>query len=352
MALRIYIGMADGLTAASRRNGAWHMETHLDGRLTQCVAYDPLRPERVYCGTFHDGLWRSDDAGANWRPAGAGLTHRSVMAVAVSRLERGRAPDGSACGVVCVGTEPSALFRSEDGGETWREQRALGELPSAPTWSFPPRPYTHHVRWIEPDPAVAERVFVSIEQGGVMRSLDGGQTFEDRRPGGPCDAHTLASHRDAPGLLYAPSADGMGATGKAIMTSRDGGTTWQPAGGGIRHSYGWSVAVDPGNPERAVYSGAFSPRQAHDSAVAHSTMYHRRPDGTWEEARDGLPDPAGTVIYVLAANPAEPGVFYAACNWGVFRSADAGRRWGTLDLPWPERYRTQHVQGLAVVEAN
>ncbi len=89
------------------------------------------------------------------------------MSVAVSAVEQGA--DG---GVVWAGTEPSALFRSEDGGWHWQELPALRNIPSAPTWSFPPRPWTSHVRWITPDPHEAERIFVGIELGGVMRSLD------------------------------------------------------------------------------------------------------------------------------------------------------------------------------------
>jgi hypothetical protein len=56
------------------------------------------------------------------------LPRPGVFSVAVSAAE----------GAVYAGTEPSALFRSDDGGETWRELTALLELPSRPTWSFPP----------------------------------------------------------------------------------------------------------------------------------------------------------------------------------------------------------------------
>jgi hypothetical protein len=358
---RIYVGMEDGLAVLDNggragSDGVWRLENHLDEMTTQCVAYDPLRPEHVYCGTFDRGLWRSEDAGKTWQPSGEGVTHEAVMAVAVSPTER---VDGR--GVAYSGTEPSALFRSEDGGRHWQEQPALLQVPSVPTWSFPPRPWTHHVRWIELDPAAPGQVFVAIEQGGVMRSLDAGRTFEDRKPGGPRDAHTLATHERAPGRLYAPAADGMGGGGKALMESHDGGASWQPAGAGIGHAYGWSVAVDPGNPENVLYSGAHTPRQAHDREVAESTMYYRQgaagPSGSaasnrggeWREAREGLPAPAGTIVYVLATNHREPGVFYAASNHGVFRSPDAGRSWMRLEAEWPERYHHQHVQGLAVV---
>ena len=63
-----------------------------------------------------------------------------------------------------------------------------------------------------------------------------------------------------------------------------------------------------------------------------------------------MPASKGTLAYRLASNPAEPGVFYAATNQGMYRSPDAGLGWERLDLVWPEGYRQQRVLVLAVVE--
>ena len=48
---------------------------------------------------------------------------------------------------VWVGTEPSRLYRSTDHGDTFELVSAL-DLPSRSSWSFPPRPRTHHVQCI------------------------------------------------------------------------------------------------------------------------------------------------------------------------------------------------------------
>src|SRR5699024_2167756 len=120
---------------------------------------------------------------------GTGITHNRVMSVAVSPTEV-----RNGYRVVWAGTEPSGLFRSEDGGRTWIDCPALLDLPSKSTWSFPPRPHTHHVRWIEPDPHDENRIFVGIELGGVMKSEDKGRTWEDRKPGSQHDCHTLTIH--------------------------------------------------------------------------------------------------------------------------------------------------------------
>ena len=104
-----------------------------------------------------------------------------------------------------AGTEPSALYRSEDGGRTWEE-----------------RPWTHHARWIEPDPWVAGRLCVAIELGGVMRSSDGGRTWEDRKPHARRDAHTPRTHSQAAGRVYQAAGDGYAETMDAGVSWREG----------------------------------------------------------------------------------------------------------------------------------
>src|SRR5262249_23012348 len=179
----IYIAMPDALLVVQRqRDGSWRGERRLEDMPAQCIATDPLRPEIVYCGTFGRGLWRSVDAGATWRQIGEGVVRSpQIMAVAGSGVERAGAPSGpDQHGVIYAGTEPSALYRSEEGGQTCHELPELLALPSAPTWSFPPRPYLSHVRAIGLDRNAAGRLYVAIEAGALVRSVDGGRTWEDR----------------------------------------------------------------------------------------------------------------------------------------------------------------------------
>lgn len=327
MATTIYLTTGDGLAVIRRDKEGWRAEVRMEGLPTYCVEADPLMPERLYCGTFGRGLWRSDDGGDTWDPVGEGITYLEVMAVAVSAAER---VDGY--GVVWAGTEPSAVFRSEDGGDTWHECRAIRDLPSSPTWSFPPRPWTHHVRWIAPDPNVPERVFVGIELGGVMRSLDGGATWEDRKDGGQHDAHHLRTHPWAPGRVYESAGGGY-------AESHDGGATWLRLDDGRSHHYCWGLAVDPADPETVVISAARGPFEAHNAQRAEATVYSKSAGQPWRESREGLPQPRGTRVYALASNASEPHVFYAATHSGsIYRSPDAGASWQRLDVMWPERY--------------
>lgn len=341
----ILIGRAHGLTVISGVPGRWQAAEHFAGRDVQCLAADPLRPEVVYCGTFGQGLWRSDDAGVSWHAVGAGIAHPQLMAVAVSVHER----HGDS-GVVYAGTEPSALFRSMDGGATWRESASLRALPSAPTWSFPPRPYTSHVRAITLDPELPDRLFVCIEAGALIQSADGGETWTDRVPDGPWDTHTLLVHPHTPGRLYSSAGDGFMLPGRGYSESDDAGRTWRRPDDGLRHHYLWGAAVDPADPETVVVSAASSPNQAHNPANAEAYVYRRSGDSAWEAVTAGLPVGSGMLAAVLASRATEPGAFYAAANTGLYHSADAGRSWQSVLTSWPEQYRTEHINALVVTD--
>ncbi len=331
----LYVAMEDVLLIVREGAGKWTVDQHLEGMALQCVAVDPNYIERIYVGTDDQGLWRSPDGGRTWASAGKGIGSADVRAVAVGQGQAGRP------GTVYAGTEPSAVFRSTDGGETWKELKGLTKLPSAHTWSFPPRPETHHVRWIGVDPHDARRLYVAIEAGALVRSLDGGDTWIDRTPDGPYDTHTLALHPHARGRLYSAAGDGY-------YESRDEGRTWENIESGLRHGYLFGVAVDPVDPEMVVVSAASGPGRAYSASSAASYMYVKKGSGAWTAVRDGFPEPKGTTISFLATQPSEPHGVYAANNRGIFRSRDAGMSWDRLEVPWSERFAQQSVQGLAL----
>lgn len=353
---KMYLAMERELVVASQKNGTWQVSHHLEGMQPMCLAKDPFSPERLYCGTFARGMWRSTDAGSSWRPVGdpshsrrppsiGSIAHPNIMAVAVSSTEY-----SNGYGVVYAGTEPSALFRSEDGGDTWRELKTLKELPSAPTWSFPPRPYTSHVRCIVSDPIAEGRMYVAIEAGALVRSFDGGENWEDHKFLAPIDSHTLAIHSLAPGRIYAAAGDGFLKAGTGYAESLDGGESWSRPDEGLRHHYLWGAAIDPVDPDIILVSASVSPERAHNPNNAESRIYRREGSGAWQEVNEGLPEPEGTVASVLASNTAKPHVFYALTNKGLYQSSDAGLSWQKLNVPWHEYYLGQHQQALLVVE--
>ena len=127
---RLYAATGDAIARLDEWREAWTVELSLQGSGAQCLAVDPTDPDTVYAGLREGGVRRTGDAGR--AGSTAGCRSSGVFSLAVSAAD----------GAVYAGTEPSRLFRSDDRGETWRELDALLELPSRPTWSFPPRPWT------------------------------------------------------------------------------------------------------------------------------------------------------------------------------------------------------------------
>ena len=274
----------------------------------QCVAVDVRNPECVLVGCREGGLFESEDGGAGWRDAD--LPSPDVFSVAYS----------SADGAAYAGCEPSALWVRRNGD--WDELAALRDLPSASTWSFPPRPWTSHVRWIAPSPHDANLLLAGIELGGLMRSEDGGGSWEDHRPGAQRDVHSLAWHPTEPGRAYE-------AAGGGSAWSRDSGETWESADEGRDRHYTWALAVDPGDPDCWFVSAAPGPFEAHGSRPARAGLYRWRGDGPWEELDLGLPRPLETMPYALAATA--DGLVAALRDGRLFQTDDQGDSWRPLE---------------------
>ena len=324
--MRLLAATGDGVCVLEDRDGTWEARLRLPGSGIQCLAADPAHRPIVFAGSAGQGLFRSADAGETWQRLDSPAA--SVFSVAVSAAD----------GAVYAGCEPSSIFKSGDGGATWRELPALRELPSAPSWSFPPRPWTSHVRWIAPSPHDPGVLLAGIELGGVMYSGDGGESWADHRPGAQRDVHALAWHPNVPGRAY--EAGGGGAA-----WSRDGGRSWEPADEGRDRHYTWALAVDPADPERWYVSASPGPRQAHSPGRADAFVYRWQGEGPWERLAGGLPQPLESMVYALAF--AAGRLVAGLADGRVYSSSDGGDRW---QLVAPAGSRPERITALAPVE--
>jgi photosystem II stability/assembly factor-like uncharacterized protein len=307
--MRLWAATGDAIARLDERDdGAWDVSVHVPGSHAQCLALDASDPDTCFAGLRDGGVRRTRDGGASWQDCG--LPEPGVFSLAVSAAD----------GAVYAGCEPSMLFRSDDGGETWRELSALLDLPSRPTWSFPPRPWTSHVRWIAPSPHDAGLLLVGIELGGLMRSTDGGETWQDHRPGAQRDVHSLAWHPHAEGRAYEAGGGGS-------ASSVDGGETWRPADDGRDRHYTWSVAADPDDPDVWFVSASTGPFAAHGGRDADARIYRRRGDEPWQE----VCDPGRAMPYALAF--AADGRLFAGLSDGrILVTVDRGETWQALAL--------------------
>jgi hypothetical protein len=160
----------------------------------------------------------------------------------------------------------------------------------------------------------------------VVRSIDGGKTWQDHRKGALRDCHSIIFHSSNGDWVYE-----AGGTGAGVAVSQNGGNTWiQPKAGLDRH-YGWACAADPTRPEICYVSVSPSPMKAHGSKNAEAFIYRSTRDGGWEKLSGGLPQPLEAMPYALITRPEEPGAVYTGLSNGdVWRSQDFGDTWQKL----------------------
>jgi photosystem II stability/assembly factor-like uncharacterized protein len=323
---RIYAATGDAVARVPLRDdGTREVELALTGSGAVCVAVDPRDPVRVYVGTFDEGVRVSHDGGETWRDSVWGLDDRRVLSLAVSPSH-----EEGGTSVVYAGTEPSNLYRSEDAGRSWQRLPALRELPSEPRWSFPGRPWTHHVRTIALHATDPDWLLVGIELGGVMRSLDGGRSWADHNPQAHSDAHRLLTHPLAPERVYE-------AAGQGIALSQDRGATWSRVEDALDRRYAWAAAVDPTDPDRWYVALSRSPFAAHGTGDGEARLM-RCSGGRWSAIDDwGDAPELRRMPYALATLPERPGALVVGLRGGrLLLTRDAGESWEQLPVELPD----------------
>jgi photosystem II stability/assembly factor-like uncharacterized protein len=318
--MRLWAATGNAVARLDEEGGRWTVALSLERSGAQCLSPDPRDPDTAYAGLRERGIWKTTDAGESWRDLE--LPEAGVFSVALSRVD----------GAVYAGCEPSRLFRSDDGGTTWRALDALLELPSRPSWSFPPRPWTSHVRWIAPSPHDAGLLLVGIELGGLMRSTDGGESWADHRPGAQPDVHSVVWHQLELGRAY--EAGGGGAA-----FSLDGGESWTAADAGRDRNYTWAVATDPADPDRWWLSASTGPYAAHGNRHSQARIF-RAAGGGWEPVTDEL----AAMPYALAV--ADGRLFAGLGDGTLLETRDGGDSWQDVRLAGDE-LRAIHALALA-----
>lgn len=342
MAIILFATLQNSLLVveSSNHNTGWKISEQLKGYSPTSISIDTDR--RIYCGTWENGLYKSDDYGQSWQKIGGTIfNNKNIMSLASSSF---RCTGNYS--KLFVGTEPSYIYVSNNGGQQWEEINTFLNLPSSSTWSFPPRPWTHHVRYIEPDRNNEGYIFVAIEAGALISSHDGGKTWIDRVNTGPYDTHTLLTHSMSPKRLYSAAGDGY-------FESHDYGQSWQKAMKGLGHNiYLAGMAINSADPDNIIVSAAQGAWKAHFiNANPESFLYRRlKDDEKWVLTTKGLPQANGTIISNLVSNPKTKGEFYCLNNRGIFYSVDEGESWSQLEIEWPKEYLMQHPRALAIME--
>jgi NAD(P)-dependent dehydrogenase (short-subunit alcohol dehydrogenase family) len=303
----VYVGGAEGVARIAV--GERVRVERLGGRrLAEAsrIVVDPRDPAVLYVATMGHGVFRSEDGGATWVPASRGLERPMVWALAQHPVT----------GELWAGTEPSAIYRSEDGGRSWVERRALQDLPRIGEWAFPNRRHQHHVKDLALDPADPRRIFGAVEEGWIVRSADGGETWANEADGVDFDAHSVALDPRDPRIVLAT-------TGNGAFRSEDGGSTWASADDGLDRRYLSPIRVHPARPDllHVCASGNTPERWFGPGADANSAFYRSEDQGRSWRAIGG---PVRGGCWALAVAPDDPDVVAFGLHDGELWLAERG----------------------------
>lgn len=335
----LLVGTRKGLFRAvpGAAHGRWRLEgPALEGYEVYHAVPDPGRTGAAYAAVNHpvwgSHVYRSDDAGRSWAPAG-----RLAFPAASGRRLEGiwhLAPGGPAePDAVWAGVAPAALFRSEDRGESWAWVRSLDEHPTRASWQ--PARGGLFLHSIQVDPGTPGRMFVAVSAGGCYRSDDGGESWEpvnrgiraeylaDPEAAAGHNPHCLRQHPARPERLYLQGYD-------AVYRSDDAGASWTDITGGLPSGFGYVVVLDPSDAERCW---VVPEEGSHLRCVCEGRLraYETRDAGTsWEARAEGLPQEHAYVSVLreaACADGEEPcGVHLGTSTGHLFVSPD-GRRW-------------------------
>jgi photosystem II stability/assembly factor-like uncharacterized protein len=239
----LYVAAGNGLMGVTEHGERWKILTGSDVTELMDVSVDRNQPHTIYF-THTAGIRVTHDGGATWSDASAGLHRKYSQAIRV---------DSRRAGVLVAGNE-EGVFRSEDGGASWKLAGAAG----------------YQVLHVEQSPHDPCYWLAATEGGGLFVSTDCGVSFESN--GNLGVGRILSDIAFDPG---SPNRLAVAGWSVGVAISEDHGKTWQFRNSGLPSSSVWSVAFDPASPGR-VYASV------HEEALYVSQDYGR----TW--AKDGL----------------------------------------------------------------
>ncbi|WP_018351794.1 WD40/YVTN/BNR-like repeat-containing protein [Longispora albida] len=291
---------------------------------------------------FGPSVMTSDDLGVSWEepdaapiafPADTGTTLERVW-----QLAPGTEPN-----VVYAGTQPSALFRSADGGVTYELVRPLWDHPHRPQWGAGFGGQAIHT--ILPHPHDANSILVAMSTGGVYRTADGGESWEPGNKGikayflpdpwpefGQC-VHKVSRHPSRPEQLFAQNHHG-------VYRSEDGGSSWESIAEGLPSDFGFAMVNHPHRPG-VIYAYPLEADGKRWPPGYRCQVFRSEDAGaTWQPLHEGLPsdDHYGTVLRDAMCCDDAPvaGVYFGTRNGEVYGSRDEGGHWQLIASHLPD----------------
>ncbi len=298
-----------------------------EGAEIRAIAMHPKDAQVLYAGTQH-GPYRSADRGERWERLGFPDPGMVVWSILIHPTDPR---------ILYLGTAPAAVYRSDDGGDTWRR------LPNAKLPERVPMTFATRVIRLAADPSRPDDLYAGLEVGGVMRSQDGGESWTDcsldllrlaERPHlksrivsdteieGMMDTHALCVSAAQPGTVFLALRMGL-------FKSTDRGATWEDMeiGRFSPLTYARDVQVSPHDP-RVLYACLSPAARSEDGSLYKSDDL----GSTWQRFDHDVK--ARATMMALALHRQDPGQIYCASRNGqVFGTRDGGHTWREHPLP-------------------
>jgi photosystem II stability/assembly factor-like uncharacterized protein len=338
----LMVATIDGVVGLSRPDskGEWRAGRRaLEGKHISCLLIEPGR-EIFFAATHGDGLYASDDRGRTWTGKSRGLELPNIYSLNFAEA-------GGAFRLY-AGTEPAHLFVSDDMGESWRELPSVRSVPSVDKWTFPGPPHVAHVKNITFDPRSSETIYLSIEVGGALKSVDGGQSWRELS-GFYEDVHRIVIPAQQPEKVYIAGGDG-------IWHSPDGGESWEHlTDRSHRIAYPDALIAHPDDERLMFTAGAItSPGSWRKTQTADARIARSRDGGrSWQVLERGLPEHIRGNIEAMSMNvwPGGFSLFAGTTDGRIFFSADEGESWATIAHGLPPVSKAGHYRNLPRADA-
>ncbi|HLZ97362.1 MAG TPA: hypothetical protein VKP66_05395 [Steroidobacteraceae bacterium] len=295
----------------------------------RCLLPDPRNPQAVFAGA-ETGLFRSEDCGANWHRIDCALNAYAVWKLATDPKH----PE-----VMYAGTGSptrAAFFRSIDAGRTWVKTSL--EMPPKCAGVSRPRMLAMAI-----DPDDVRDVWVGVEEGGLFRTRDGGDTWKriDKNVAGGIrnsDVHSIAILRGPPKTIVVMVVN-------ALYSSTDDGATWTETN--VRENWGIyysRVLVSKPGSNHDLFMGIG------DGTPGTTSLFLWSSDRGASWVNGPFPVQPNSTLWAIGTNAADPNVLLAGTKYGhLFKSADGGRSWRK---EWREFPEITDVTWLAAIPPN
>ena len=284
----------------------------------------------------------SDDLGATWAESpDGGLRFPEGTDASVERVWQ--LTPGATDDIVYAGSEPGAVWKSTDRGETFALEQALWDHPHRPLWNAGFGGQAFHT--ILPHPEDPDSVTVALSTGGVYQTTDGGTSWAPRNQGiradfmpegqqypefGQC-VHKVTRHPSRPERMFLQNHGG-------VYRSDDEGGSWTSIAEGLPADFGFPIVVHPHEPD-TVYVFPINGGERRYPPEAKARVWRSRDAGeSWTELGEGLPEAFYVAVMrdaMCADQHASPGIYFGARNGAVWASSNAGDTWSLVvaDLP-------------------